>query len=50
MFDPKAILGTIVKLNGSNYLLGAQAFGIFIGALNKLTHLLNPPPATTDET
>ena len=45
---PKTMLGTIVKLNGSNYLLWAQAFRIFIGAQNKLAHLLQPPPAHTD--
>jgi len=28
----KIVLGTTVKLNGSNYLLWAQAFRIFIGA------------------
>ena len=45
---PKAMLGTTVKLNGSNYLLWAHAFCIFIGAQNKLAHLLQAPPATTD--
>ena len=50
MFGPKTNLETTVKLNGSNYLLWAQAFRIFIGAQNKLTHLLEPPPATTDTT
>jgi len=50
MFSPKAILGTIVKLNGSNCLLWVQAFHMFIGVQNKLAHLLNPSPATTDET
>ena len=44
---PKTMLGTIVKLHGSNYLLWAQAFCIFIGAQNKLAHLLQPPPADT---
>jgi len=44
----KTVLGTTVKLNGSNYLLGAQAFRIFIGAQNKLAHLLQPPPAATN--
>jgi len=47
MFGAKAILGTTVKLNGSNYLLWAQSFCIFIGAQNKLAYLLDPPPATT---
>ena len=47
---PKTILGTTVKLNGSKYLLWAQAFHIFIGAQNKLAHLLQVPPATTDRT
>jgi len=36
---PKTVLGTVVKLNGSNYLLWAQAFHIFISAQNKLGHL-----------
>ena len=47
---PKAMLGITVKLNGSNYLLWAHAFRIFIGAQNKLAHLLQAPPATTDPT
>ena len=47
---PKTMLETTVKLNGSNYLLWVQAFYIFIGAQNKLAHLLQPPPATTDPT
>jgi len=47
---PKTILGTTVKLNGSNYLLWAQAFRIFIGAQNKLAHLLKPPLADKDPT
>jgi len=43
----KSILGTTEKLNSSNYLLWTQAFHIFIGAQNKLTHLLKSlPPAT----
>ena len=50
MLGPKTVLGTNMKLNGSNYLLWAQAFRIFIGAQNKLGHLLAPPPATTDTT
>jgi len=50
MFDPKTILGTTVKLNGSNYLLWAQTFRIFISAQNKLAHLLQPPPADIDST
>ena len=40
----------MVKLNGSNYLLWAQAFRIFIGAQNRLDHLLQNPPATSDPT
>jgi len=47
---PKMMLGTTVKLNGSNYLLWAQTFHIFIGTQNKLAHLLQPPPADTDIT
>jgi len=47
---PKIMLGTTVKLNGSNYLLWAHVFRIFIGAQNKLSHLLQPPPAITDPT
>ena len=47
---PVTILGTTVKLNDSNYLLWAQAYHIFIGAQNKLTHLLKLPPAATDPT
>ena len=43
IFGPKAILETTAKLNGPNYLLWTQAFRIFVGAQNKLTHLLNPP-------
>jgi len=45
---PKMMLGTTVKLNGSNYLLWVQTFRIFIGAQNKLTHLLQSPLAATD--
>ena len=45
---PKTVLGTRVKLCGSNYLLWAQPFRIFIGTRNKLSHLLLPPPAVTD--
>ena len=47
---PKTILRTTVKLNGSNYLLWAQTFYIYIGAQNKLAHLLQSPPAATDPT
>jgi len=47
---PKTMLGTTVKLNGSNYLLWKQAFHIFIGAQNKLARLLHEPPATSDPT
>jgi len=47
---PKIMLGTTVKLNDSNYLLWVHAFHIFIGAQNKLTHLIQPPPAHTDLT
>jgi len=32
IFVPKTMLGTTVKLNGSNYLSWVQAFCIFIGA------------------
>jgi len=49
-FIPKTMLGTTVKLNGSNYLLWAQAFRIFIGAQNKLAYLLQDSPATSDPT
>ena len=49
-YVPKTILGTTVKLNGSNYLLWAQTFCIFIGAQNKLDHLLESLPATTNLT
>ena len=45
---PKTKLGTTVKLNGSNYLLGAHVFRIFIDAQNKLIHLLQAPLATTN--
>jgi len=38
------------QLNGSNYLLWAQAFRIFIGAKNKLAHLLHSLSAATDLT
>jgi len=44
----KIVLGTIMKLNGSNYLLWAQVFRIFIGVHNKLAHLFRSPPAATD--
>ena len=47
---PKTMLGTTVKLNDSNYLLYAQAFRVFISTQNKLTHLLQSPPAATDPT
>jgi len=46
-FVPKLMLVTTVKLTGSNYLLWAQVFRIFIG---KLAHLLQAPPATIDPT
>jgi len=46
----KLILRTTVKLNGSNCLLWAKAFRIFIGAQNKLAHLLESPPAAIDLT
>jgi len=46
----KTMLGTTRKLNDFNYLLWAQEFRIFIGAQNKLAHLLQPPPADTDPT
>jgi len=32
MFGPNTILRTTVKLNGSNYLLWAQVFCVFVGA------------------
>lgn len=44
---PKTLLGT-VKLNESNYLLLSQSFQIFIGAQNKLKHLLEDPPASIE--
>ena len=50
MLGPKTILRTTVKLNGSNYLLWAQVFRIFIGAQNKLAHLLEPTPTTAATT
>ena len=43
----KTMLETMMKLNGSNYLLWAQALRIFIDAQNKLAHLLQTPPVTT---
>ena len=46
----KTILGTTVKLNGSNYLLWAQTFRIFIGVQRKLAHLLQNSHATSDPT
>ena len=39
-----------MKLNGSNYLLWAQVFHIFIGAQNKLAHLLQSPSDVKDLT
>ena len=47
---PKTVLGTKVKLNGSNYLSWVQTFRIFIGSQNKLAHLLQPPPIAIDPT
>ena len=47
---PKMISRTTMKLNGSNYLLWAQAFCIFISAQNKLAYLFQTPPANTDPT
>jgi len=47
---PKTMLGTTVKLNGSSYLLWAQAFRIFIGAQNKLALFLQSPLVDTDPT
>ena len=49
-YVPKTVLGTTVKLNGSNHLLWAHTFCIFIGAQNKFAHLLESPPAVTDPT
>ena len=46
----KTMLGITVKLNGSDYLLWTQAFRIFIGAQNKLAHLLQLLHADTDPT
>jgi len=46
----KTMLGITVKLNGSDYLLWTQAFRIFIGAQNKLAHLLQLSHADTDPT
>jgi len=46
----KTMLENTVKLNGLNYLLWAQTFHIFIGTQNKLAHLLQAPPATTEPT
>jgi len=47
-FVPNTML--TVKLNSSDYLLWAQTFCIFIGAQNKLAHLLYSPSADTDPT
>ena len=44
----KTMLGTTVKLNGSNYLLWTQAFRLFIRAQNKLAYLLHDPPTTSN--
>jgi len=46
----KTMLGTTIKLNGPNCLLWAQQFRIFIGAQNKLVHLLQDPPVTSNPT
>ena len=43
------MLGTTIKLNGSNYLLGAHVSYIH-DAQNKLAYLLQDPPATSDPT
>jgi len=50
MFGPKTILRTTVKLNRPIYLLWAQVFCIFIGAQNKLAHLLESSLAAADIT
>jgi len=47
---PKTILGTTMKLNGSNYLLWVQAFRIFTSVQDKLAHLLQSASAATDPT
>lgn len=40
----KNLSGTSEKLNGKNYLLGAQSFETFIATHRKLKHLTEPPP------
>ena len=44
------LLWDYLKLNGSNYLLWVQTFHIFIGAQNRLAHLLQSLPAAIDPT
>jgi len=46
----KTMLGTTVKLNGSNCLLWVQTFCICIGTQNKLAHRFQDPPTTLDPT
>lgn len=38
-FIPKHFLATTVKLNGTNYLLRAQSFHLFVGLQKNLNHL-----------
>ena len=43
--SPKSIpLGTIIKLNGANYVLWAQAFHFFVGSQHELKYLTDASP------
>ena len=41
---PKHFLATIGKLNGTNYLLWAQFFCLFVDSQKKLKYLTEDPP------
>jgi len=41
----KHFFATTVKLNGTNYLLWAQSFRLFVGSQKKLKHLTQDPLA-----
>jgi len=44
----KSLAATIVKLNGTNYLIWAQSFRLFVGAQKKMKHLTNALSNTQD--
>ncbi|PIN06910.1 hypothetical protein CDL12_20528 [Handroanthus impetiginosus] len=47
--EHKLALGTTVKLNGQNYVLWSQAFRMFLGSQNKLSHITSIPPDKSDD-